>query len=114
MSNRYLGEHNRKSKPFVWTADPDRVIEKVNRGHQAIASDHYVDGTASTPVTTAVLYSNSGNGIGSHRCGTFPLVYVRSNEVLFYFSWNTTNFSTTLGASNVATLRSNQRSVFGF
>jgi transposase len=38
--NRYLGEHNRKPKPFVWTADPDRIIEKVNRGYQAIASDH--------------------------------------------------------------------------
>ena len=38
--NSYLGEHNRKPKPFVWTADPDRIIEKVNRGHQAIASDH--------------------------------------------------------------------------
>ena len=37
---RYLGEHNRKPKPFVWTADPDRIIEKVNRGYQAIASDH--------------------------------------------------------------------------
>jgi hypothetical protein len=38
--NRYLGEHNRKPKAFVWTADPDRIIEKVNRGHQAIASHH--------------------------------------------------------------------------
>ena len=38
--NRYLGEHNRKPKPFVWTADPDRIIEKVNRGYQVIASDH--------------------------------------------------------------------------
>jgi hypothetical protein len=38
--NRYLGEHNRKPKPFVWTVDPDRIIEKVNRGYQAIASDH--------------------------------------------------------------------------
>ncbi len=26
--NRYLGEHNRKPKPFVWTADPDRIIER--------------------------------------------------------------------------------------
>ena len=41
--NRYLGEHNRKPKPFVWTADPDRIIEKVNRGNQAIASDHWGD-----------------------------------------------------------------------
>jgi hypothetical protein len=38
--NRYLGEHNRKPKPFARTADLDRIIEKVNRGHQAIASDH--------------------------------------------------------------------------
>jgi hypothetical protein len=34
------GEHNRKPKPFVWTADPDRIIEKVNRGYQAMASNH--------------------------------------------------------------------------
>ena len=38
--NRYLGEHNRKPKPFLWTADPDRIIEKVNRGYQVIASYH--------------------------------------------------------------------------
>ena len=37
--NRYLGEHNRKPKPFVWTADPDHIIEKVNHGYQAIASN---------------------------------------------------------------------------
>jgi transposase len=38
--NRYLAEHNHRPKPFVWTADPDRIIAKVARGHQAIASDH--------------------------------------------------------------------------
>jgi hypothetical protein len=38
--DRYLGEHNRKPKPFVWTADPDRIIKKVNRGPQMIASHH--------------------------------------------------------------------------
>ena len=38
--NRYFGEHNRKPKPFIWTADPDHIIEKVNRGYQAMASDH--------------------------------------------------------------------------
>ena len=25
--NRYLGEYSRKPKPFVWTADPDRIIQ---------------------------------------------------------------------------------------
>jgi hypothetical protein len=38
--NRYLGEHNRKPKPFVWTADPNRIIEKLNRGYRVLASDH--------------------------------------------------------------------------
>jgi transposase len=38
--NRYLDEHNQHPNPFVWTADPDRIIAKVNRGHQALASDH--------------------------------------------------------------------------
>jgi transposase len=37
---RYLDEHNQRPKPFVWTADPDRIIEKVNRGHQTLVSDH--------------------------------------------------------------------------
>jgi hypothetical protein len=38
--NRYLNEHNRKPKPFAWTADPDRIIEKVNRGYQMLAPNH--------------------------------------------------------------------------
>jgi hypothetical protein len=39
--NRHLGERNHKPKPFVWiAADPDRIIEKVNRGYQAMASNH--------------------------------------------------------------------------
>jgi len=38
--NRYLKEHNRKPKPFVWTTDPDRIIEKLNRGYQVLASNH--------------------------------------------------------------------------
>ena len=25
--------------PFAWTADPDRIIAKVNHGYQALASD---------------------------------------------------------------------------
>ena len=29
--NRYLKEHYRKPKAFVWTADPDRIIEELNR-----------------------------------------------------------------------------------
>ena len=27
--NRFVEEHNRDPRPFVWTADPDRIVEKV-------------------------------------------------------------------------------------
>ena len=36
--NRFLAEHNMQPKPFVWTADPDRIIAAVKRGHQALDS----------------------------------------------------------------------------
>jgi hypothetical protein len=38
--NRYLAEHNRQPKPFVWTADPDEIIAAVKRGHQALDYIH--------------------------------------------------------------------------
>jgi len=37
---RFLAEYNEETKPFVWTADPDKIIEKVNRGKQALAAIH--------------------------------------------------------------------------
>ena len=38
--NRYLAEHNRQPKPFVWTADPDRIIAAARRGYQVLDSIH--------------------------------------------------------------------------
>jgi hypothetical protein len=38
--NRFLAEHNESPKPFVWTADPDKIIAAVRRGHQVLDSDH--------------------------------------------------------------------------
>ncbi len=38
--NRYLDEANADPKPFVWTAEPDGIIEKVRRGYQASRSVH--------------------------------------------------------------------------
>jgi transposase len=38
--NRFLDEHNDESKPFTWTADPDKIIAAVRRGHQALDSVH--------------------------------------------------------------------------
>jgi hypothetical protein len=34
---RYLEEHNRDPRPFVWTADPDAIVEKVRRAYHALA-----------------------------------------------------------------------------
>jgi hypothetical protein len=34
--NRFLAETNANPKPFVWTAHPDRVIDAVERGKQAV------------------------------------------------------------------------------
>src|SRR5665811_355443 len=38
--NRFLDEHNEEPKPFTWTADPDKIIAAVRRGHQALDSIH--------------------------------------------------------------------------
>jgi len=33
--NRFVDEHNRTNpKPFSWTADPNKIIAAVKRGHQ--------------------------------------------------------------------------------
>jgi transposase len=35
--NRFTAEHNREPRPFVWTADPDAIVEKVQRGYEKLA-----------------------------------------------------------------------------
>jgi len=36
--NRFVTDHNQTPKPFVWTADPDKIIATAARGHQVLAS----------------------------------------------------------------------------
>src|SRR5713101_4069275 len=38
--NRFLRETNDHPKPFTWTADPDKIIAAVRRGHQVLDSLH--------------------------------------------------------------------------
>jgi hypothetical protein len=38
--NDYLDRHNADPIPFVWTASASSIIEKVNRGKQALESQH--------------------------------------------------------------------------
>lgn len=36
--NRFVVEHNAEPKPFTWTADPNKIIQAVRRGHQVLDS----------------------------------------------------------------------------
>jgi transposase len=36
--NRFVVDHNQQPKPFVWIADPDKIIAAAARGHQVLAS----------------------------------------------------------------------------
>lgn len=38
--NRFVEETNKMPKPFIWTADPDKIIAAVKRGHQQLDSIH--------------------------------------------------------------------------
>ena len=38
--HRFLAEHNYDPKPFTWTANPDKIIAAVKRGHQVLDSIH--------------------------------------------------------------------------
>jgi transposase len=38
--NRFLTETNDQPKPFVWTADPDKIIAAVKRGYQTLDLIH--------------------------------------------------------------------------
>ena len=38
--NRYLAEANQDPKPFVWTADPNKIIAAVERGREVLDSIH--------------------------------------------------------------------------
>jgi transposase len=38
--NRFVADINADPKPFVWTADPKRVLAAINRGKQTLESIH--------------------------------------------------------------------------
>ena len=38
--NRFVAETNDDPRPFTWTADPDKIIAAVRRGHQVLDSVH--------------------------------------------------------------------------
>ena len=38
--NAFIADTNDNPKPFIWTADPDKIIAAVKRGHQVLDSIH--------------------------------------------------------------------------
>jgi hypothetical protein len=38
--NRFVAQNNADPKPFIWTADPRRVLAAVQRGKQALELLH--------------------------------------------------------------------------
>jgi transposase len=38
--NRFIEAHNADPKPFVWTADPARILANVQRGNRALETIH--------------------------------------------------------------------------
>jgi len=38
--HRYIAEHNTEPKPFVWTADPNRVLAAISHAKQELQAIH--------------------------------------------------------------------------
>ena len=38
---RFLDHHNRNPKPYRWTADPNRILEKLDRAREAVLEEIY-------------------------------------------------------------------------
>ena len=38
--NRFIEASNQNPKPFIWTADPNRILDSVQRGHQMLETIH--------------------------------------------------------------------------
>ena len=53
--NRFLEEHNQQSQPFTWTADPDKIIAAVRRGHQVLEFDPLASRSATLVELTSML-----------------------------------------------------------
>jgi transposase len=75
--NRFVNETNDDPKPFTWTADPNKIIAAVRRGHQVLDSIHYGArcGVGSGSRTTIAGFS-SGSIESFHRSRRWSLSFV--------------------------------------
>src|SRR6187399_2893043 len=83
--NRYLDEANNDPKPFVWTADPDKIIAAVNRGRQVLDSIH-----KSPTLATARCCSISSGSLSSSLVSVLsalPLAWSSSSSFPWIARW---------------------------
>ncbi len=40
QANRFINKHNEEPRPFIWKADPHKIIAALRRGHQILESIH--------------------------------------------------------------------------
>src|SRR5262249_46076247 len=81
--NRYLDEHNQAPEPFTPTADPDKIIAAVKRGHQVLrfhplarrkaprSADRATQPLSArqrAPGSTASMHSNDQPSWPQHAC----------------------------------------------
>ena len=83
--NRFVADTNVDPKPFVWTADPKRVLAAVKRGEQTLESVHQslpvYDLTISLADCGTRLAAASGTpGIGANKLEKAELAMVRENH----------------------------------
>ena len=67
--NRFLAETNADPKPFRWTADPDKIIAAVKRGHQVLefyplSCSPFQAAGANIPCLSVKLFSAAATGQG--------------------------------------------------
>jgi transposase len=71
--NRFLVETNDQPKPFIWTADPDKIIAAVDRGRKVLDSIHShvrlhkVQASEFVASLEAFLSGSAGHGRGRGR-----------------------------------------------
>ena len=68
--NRFLAETNAQPKPFTWTADPDKIIAAVRRGHQVLIPSTRIPAAGPLAAAGCGLAAPPcpSGGHGPHRC----------------------------------------------
>ena len=98
--NRFVAETNLDPKPFTWTADPDKIIAAVRRGHQALDFIHEMrmvlicHASASNPrCLREFCYAENTVSIASPReqilalsNGAFPIAQLRRMRLQHFAS----------------------------